>query len=341
MMLGRAIARLAGRIDARARGRRSDPSTALDGTRHRAGRWDLRTVIALFPPSCPLRFLNLNVTHGRTGLPFDQRCRTAALADDESFDLQLCLAGRDDAERYKREHRLGVEVRSAPGRVDIALDDRLRFAGCWPSYAIEYRQPEALLALDLALAAWPGLHWWARLGNGYSHYTGFATATVAWRWRERSDRIEVAALHDHGFGRTVPRRLGALLRLFRYEVLRLPGEGHALAVHAAGPGGVALRSEGVLRPSRGAHGPTVPFTTEVLAWAEHDNAAGRPCRVPRRWVGRLGPRGGELRYEAAIASVPCSVLGDGFLYAFDYTTDDGATVGEGYAEQLGRGWLVT
>ena len=34
--------------------------------------WDLRTVIIVFPPESPFRFLNLNVLLGITGVPFDQ-----------------------------------------------------------------------------------------------------------------------------------------------------------------------------------------------------------------------------------------------------------------------------
>jgi hypothetical protein len=62
--------------------------------------------------------------------------------------------------------------------------------------------------------------------------------------------------------------------------------------------------------------------------------------VPRRWLGRLVASGTELEYEAQRATEPRAVLGNGFLYAFDYRAVWRGSVadeleGEGYAEQMG------
>jgi hypothetical protein len=78
----------------------------------------------------------------------------------------------------------------------------------------------------------------------------------------------------------------------------------------------------------------------VLDWETFENYAGAPCRVPRRWLGRLAANGVELDYEAQRTSEPRPVLGNGFLSAFDYQAVwRGSTAekleGEGYAEQLG------
>jgi len=63
--------------------------------------------------------------------------------------------------------------------------------------------------------------------------------------------------------------------------------------------------------------------------------------VPTHRCGTRQGEAGEFRYEAVRSSEPRTVLGEGFLYAFDYQgqwsgRSEGKMEGEGYVEQLGR-----
>ena len=82
------------------------------------------------------------------------------------------------------------------------------------------------------------------------------------------------------------------------------------------------------------------YQCQVLEWETFENYAGTPCRVPRRWLGQLTGSGAGLEYEAQRSAEPRAVLGNGFLFGFDYQgvwkhTAERALQGEGYAEQMG------
>ena len=83
------------------------------------------------------------------------------------------------------------------------------------------------------------------------------------------------------------------------------------------------------------------YECKVLEWDIFDNYANIPCRVPRRWIGRQQSNRGEFIYEAEMSTEPRPVLGEGFLYGFDYQgkwngSSEGKIEGVGYVEQLGR-----
>jgi hypothetical protein len=136
------------------------------------------------------------------------------------------------------------------------------------------------------------------------------------------------------------------LRTFRYEVLQLGtgGEspsGLALSLFTEGPFGVDLEKSGVLRWGQERCERMSRYQCRVLEWESFEDYAGRPRRVPRRWLGRQLGSGAELEYEAERSTPPRAVLGNGFLFGFDYRgTLRGpakrAIEGEGYGEQLGR-----
>jgi hypothetical protein len=344
----RSLAPVLDRLDGRWRASARGPTPREDGTRHPASAWDLRTFIAVPPAGGPFRFLNLNLTLGRTGTAFDREPPMDGAEPGDTLDLQLCFEGLDGAVTEKRLGSVRRDLVYTPGAVALRLGERVEIRGGWPSTRVRYRQPEAGLELEMTIEAWPGLAWWTRLRGAYCHYTSFGTARLEWRRGAATGQLELPVLHDHGWGRRMP-NLGAPLRRFRYEVLRLPGEGHLLALHTEGPGGVELRSASILR--RGADEPTLAggYTREVLEWETFDNHAGRPCRVPRRWRGRRTDGTGELHYEAVRVTEPRAVLGDGFLYAFDYELEmvggdapagSGRIEGRGYAEQLGVAWAA-
>lgn len=330
-----ALAPLLARVDGGARSGRP-PTPGEDGTRFPRAEWDLRTVIAVFGPDAPFRFLNLNTTLGLTGLPFDQSWSGDPA---EAFDMQLCLQGRDRAATYKRYHRVGTELESEAGKVHLSLGKRMRFDGAWPSYNIEWRQPEKGLSLDLALEASGDIQRWAWAPRYYCHYTSFVRCRMAWRWGADSGELETPALCDHGFGRRAP--WATALDLFRYEVLRLPGDDLAVGLWTQGPRGLTLRNAGVFR--RGERMTQTSYACRVEEVDRFANYAGGMRHVPRRWSVSLEGPDGTLRYRATRASAPEPVLGDGFLSAFDYEADgtgawSGRFDGEGYAEQLGPSW---
>ena len=346
--LSTAIGRALERVDRPLRRPCLAPTRAEEGTRYPERSWDLRTVIAVFEPGAPLRYLNLNTLCGMTGSGFDQHRRWQG-APRDAFDLQLCLEGRDAAATYKEYHRISDELDSTPGEVRLRLGDRLQYAGQWPDYRVRYRQPEAELELDLELESWPGFRWWARLPRSYCHYTTFASCRLRWRWGGERGEQTVPALHDHGWGgNLLPLRVP--IGVFRYEVLRLPSaadqerSGYAISLWTEAPLRVPLRNVGHLRPSASRGVPMETYECTVLDWGQALDYTGRVRRVPRRWRGHLRGSGGALTYEAQQSSPPRAVLGDGFLYAFDYQGEgrglvQGTVEGQGYVEQLGSRFL--
>jgi hypothetical protein len=343
----RALLPLVGLLDRSSRAARDRPDPADDATRYPSFPWDLRTLILLFPPETPLRFMNLNLLLGPTGAPFDRPGELGALRADGAVDLQFCLEGRKRCATYKRYHSIDRELSYRPGAVALVLGERLRFEGSWPVYAIEYRQPEAGLSCSLRFEAFEDLHWWARAPWLYCHYTSFGSCRVDWRWESESGVLEVPALHDHGWGRNLL-PLGVPLEVFRYEVLRVPAEaeepgGFAICLWTEGPFGLELKQAGLLRRQLQRGCTAARVEGRVLEWATFDNHAGRPCRVPHRWLGRCIGAGTGFEYEAQRSTEPRAIFGNGFLCGFDYQgVWRGATQerfeGEGYSEQLG--WVV-
>ena len=177
------LASLLERLDHAERAPTDSLPPSVDGTRYPGMAWDLRTLIAVFPPEAPLRFLNLNTTLGRIGTGFDTPGRDTGRSAKAAFDLQMCLEGRGWATTYKEEHGIGDEVRSKAGAVDLDLPGRLRIVGAWPDYTVEYRQPEADLELDVRLTARPGVQWWAALDAAYTRWRLFPDARAGCAWR--------------------------------------------------------------------------------------------------------------------------------------------------------------
>ena len=177
--------------------------------------------------------------------------------------------------------------------------------------------PETDLELSIELASWPGFHWWAHAPRIYCHYTSFCDCLLEWRWGGDRGSLELPALHDHGWGgNLLPLRTP--LRVFRYEVLRLPEGDFAISLWTEGPFGIELKKSGVLRWNQEHSQLMNRYECRVLDWETFDNYAGRPCRVPRRWVGRQIAGGAEFEYEAEMSTPPRAVLGNGFLFGFDY-----------------------
>ena len=139
--------------------------------------------------------------------------------------------------------------------------------------------------------------------------------------------------------------LGVPLRTFRYEVLQLRNgaenlNGLAISLWTEGPLGIELKKSGLLRWSPGCSQLMDRYECRVLDWETFDNHAGRPCRLPRRWIGRQTAGGAEFEYEAERSTPPRAVLGKGFLFGFDYRglirgPTKRSVEGEGYGEQLG------
>ena len=327
------------RLDRAGRTPHQDPTPAEASTRFPQFPWDLRTLIAVFPPESPFRFLNLNTLLGMTGVPFDRVERWPGDPAD-ALDLQFCLEGRTRFAAYKQYHSVSQELSYDPEAVRFQLGERLHFAGAWPSYTIRYEQPEIALELAMQFESWPDFHWWAYFPGVYFHYTSFGDCRFDWKWGGEQGRLTLPALHDHGWGRNLlPLRLP--LRVFRYEVLRLPAGGFAISLWTEAPPGLEIKCVGLHRPDRDHSCFMDRYHCQVLEWDTFANYVGRPCRVPRRWIGLQQGANAEFRYEAVRASEPRPVLGDGFLYAFDYQGEgrgclEGKVAGEGYVEQLGR-----
>jgi hypothetical protein len=348
----RALLPMLGLLDRSSKAACERPDPAEDGTRFPEFPWDLRTIILLFPPEAPFRFMNLNLLLGLTGVPFDRREQLGNLRAEDAVDLQFCLEGRERCATYKRYHSIGQELSYRPEAVEFVLGEsvlgeRLRFEGSWPAYRIEYRQPEAELSCSLYFASFEDVHWWARVPRLYCHYTSFGSCRMEWRWVSEAGMLEVPALHDHGWGRNLL-PLGVPLQVFRYEVLRVPigaGEtgGFAISLWTEGPFGMKLKQSGLLRRHQERNSISTRVERRVLEWETFDNYAGRACRVPRRWLGRQIGDGAEFEYEAQRSTEPRAVLGNGFLCGFDYQgvwrgRTEERLEGEGYSEQLG--WVA-
>ena len=340
----RALTPFLGLLDRSSRVAHQRPGPSQDGTRFPEFPWDLRTIILLFPPEAPFRFMNLNLLLGLTGAPFDRPDELGALVAGDAFDLQFCLEGRERCVSYKRYHSIARELSYRPEAVEFLLGERLRLEGSWPSYRIHYRQPDADLSLTLHLDSQEDFHWWAHAPRFYCHYTSFGRCRMEWEWESERGALEVPALHDHGWGRNLL-PLGVPLRTFRYEVLQLRSatenvNGLAISLWTEGPFGIELKKSGVLRWNQEHSQLMNRYECQVLDWETFDNYVGRPCRVPRRWVGRQIAGGAEFEYEAEMSTPPRAVLGNGFLFGFDYRgmltgPTKRAVEGEGYGEQLG------
>ncbi|MDF1562134.1 MAG: hypothetical protein P1V51_03775 [Deltaproteobacteria bacterium] len=334
------------RVDAweRTPSRAPSPAEDLSPVRVEPGRWDLRTLIAVFGPEAPLRYLNLNFAVGLTGLPFDRPEHLGAVPAGQAFDLQVCLEGRGLHAAHKAYHpRAAYPARRSPGGVE--LPPLLSFEGTWPDYRAELCLPHEALTLELELRSREGLCWWARNPGLYSHYTSFASARLRWRWGREEGALETPLLHDHGWGRNLG-VLGRGLQLFRYEVLRLPGDAYLVVLVCDGPGGVHLRRTALHRRLEGPGHRLKLRSFEVLEWETLPNYRGAPRRLPRRWRTRLRDEAGrELILHGALAEEARPLLGDGFLAAQDYQAEGalletlghtGALEGEGYVEQMGN-----
>ena len=318
------------------------PSQEQEQTRFPEFPWDLRTLIAVFPQDAPFRFLNLNITLGLTGVPFDQVKNWEGSDPKDAFDLQFCLQGKDDdAVTYKKYHSVSEELDYRPGDVYFKLGEQLSFEGRWPSHRIHYRQPEQNLDISLELDSWPGFQWWAYSPRIYCHYTSFCDGRLSWKSKGKEGTLEATVLHDHGWGRNLlPFRTP--LKVFRYEVLSLPGQDIAISLWTEGPGKMELRNVGLVRRGKEPILFMKRYECRVLEWETFENYAGVPCRVPRRWIGTQRGNKGEFRYEAERRTEPRPILGQGFLYGFDYqgrVTGTGLPAGDvegaGYVEHMG------
>jgi hypothetical protein len=318
------------------------PSHHEETTRHPLFPWDLHTLIIVFPSNAPFRFLNLNTTLGLTGVPLDQPEAWTGSSARDAFDLQFCLEAKHAHASFKRYYSVSRDLDVRADEVWLRLGERFHLEGSWPGYRIQYRQPEIDLELSVELGSWPGLHWWARAPRLYCHYTSFCDCRIEWRWGAEEGELDLPALHDHGWGRNML-PLRTPLKVFRYEVLRLPAGDFAISLWTEGPWGMELRNVGLVRWGRQPPLFMRRYRCEVLEWEEFDNYAGLPCRVPRRWTGTQLGEPGEFHYEALRSSEPRAVFGEGFLYGFDYQGRFEGTgppsqhvEGSGYVEHLGR-----
>lgn len=321
------------------------PSSRDEGTRHPAFPWDLRTLILVFPPGSRFRFLNLNITLGLTGTPFDQAARWGRADPREAFDLQFCLQGEGEAVTRKACFTASRDLEYRQGVVHFRIADTLDFRGRWPHYLVGYRQPDRDLELTLEIDSRPGIQWWYRAPRLYCHYTSFCTCRMTWRLHGESGTLTEPLLHDHGWARNLLPLLRVPLRVFRYEVLRLSGDGHAISLWTEGPGRLQMRNVGVTRTEADLAPRARGYTCRVLEWETFPNYAGLPCRVPARWLGVQEGDGTRFEYEAVRETTPHPILGEGFLYGFRYAghIEGGATdpgrrhvEGNGYVEHLGR-----
>lgn len=338
--LRRALVPIIGLLEQSVTAPHTQPSPRDEGTRFPELPWDLRTIIIVFPPDAPFRFLNLNVLLGMTGVSFDQIERWNGSNPKDAFDLQFCLEGRNRHATYKQYYSIENELNYHPNTVHFRLGERLQFEGRWPSYQIQYSQPETNLHISMQFDSWEGFHWWVYVPGIYCHYTSFGNCRMYWQWNGDEGTIETPALHDHGWGRNLlPVRLP--LGVFRYEVLLLPKGGFIISLWTEAPGRMELRNTGFLRWDVHRYQVMKSYECQVLEWENFDNYTGKTCRAPHRWLGRHRSSAAELTYEAERKTEPRSIIGDGFMYGFDYqgqlTGSPGERIeGEGYVEQLGR-----
>jgi hypothetical protein len=310
-----------------------------EGTRFPEFSWDLRTLITVFPRKAPFRFLNINQVLGLTGLPFDRAEQWKGSDPRDAFDLQMCLEGRQHSVSFKKYHSIARELSYEPNRVRFQLGERLRFEGRWPSFQVDYAQPEDALELSIRFDSWPDLQWWACMPRLYCHYTSFGDCHISWNLQGKTGELDLPMLHDHGWGKNfLPLRVP--LKIFRYEVLRLPQGGFAISLWTEGPAGIELACVGVIRLDKTSGCFMERYDCRVIEWETFYNYAKEGRRVPGQWKGRLQAPGGEFIYEARRTSQPRPLLGDGFMYGFEYRGQTtvfglGNVEGEGYVEQMG------
>jgi hypothetical protein len=327
-------------LDRSATAPNEQPSPDEERTRFPEFPWDLRTIIMVLPEDAPFRYLNLNTVLGLTGVPFDQVQNWRGSDPKDAFDLQFCLDGSSGCATYKRYHSIRSELEYRPDDLFLKLGQRLLLQGQWPQYSLRYTQPEINLELSLELYSWSGFHWWAFAPRIYCHYTTFCDCRLEWRWKGDTGHLEGPALHDHGWGKNMlPLRVP--LRVFRYEVMRFPKGAFAISLWTEGPGKLELKNVGLIRYDKQPVIFMKQYECRVMEWDVFNNYAGRSCRVPRRWIGTQKGARGEFQYEALRKTEPRALLGQGFLYGFDYegqwTGCPGEKIqGQGYVEQLGR-----
>lgn len=317
-----------------------------EGTRYPEYPWDLRTLILIFASDSSFYYLNLNVTFGLTGSFLDRKEQLKGLCKKDAFDLQFCLEEKESCVTHKKYYSIEKDVKYKQKAVSFKLGERLSFQGRWPDYDIQYRQPEDSLFLSMRFQSEEGVHWWASFPAMYFHYTSFGHCELKWRWNEKQGTENVFALHDHGWGRNLlPFRTP--LSVFRYEVFFFTGEAGdintAISLWTEGPFGVKLKRDGILRTGSGEKLCLENIDCRVLEWEEWNNYAGGAYRLPRRWKGKLSGKKGEMTYEAVRKTEPRAVIGEGFLYGFDYegnwkssSSQTKKVCGRGYAEHAGH-----
>jgi len=318
------------------------PIPVEETTRFPQVPWDLRTIIIVFPPDAPFQYLNLNALLGMTGVPFDRMEDWKGKKPGDAFDLQFALEGTNRFVTYNKYHSIANELAYKQNDVYFKLGRQLLFQGKWPDYHIIYRQPDADFEISIRLNSLSRIHWWAYFPGLYWHYTSFCDSRLSWKWRSDSGSMDAPALHDHGWGKNIlPIRVP--LRVFRYEVLHLPDKAIGISLWTEGPLKMKLKTAGLLRWRDEPMVSMKRYDCQILEWDVYPNYSGQPCRVPRRWVGRQQGPFGEFQYEGERTSEPRAVLGEGFLYGFNFSGElsgpglpAGTTEGQGYVEQLGR-----
>ena len=160
----RALLPILGLLDRSSKAACQRPDPAEEGTRFPKFPWDLRTIILLFPPEAPFRFLNLNLLLGLTGAPFDRPEALGSLAAGDAFDLQFCLEGRERCVTYKRYHSIARELSYRPAAVEFRLGERLRMEGRHQDVEFTMRHVDDL---DLA-CRFEHAELWAERGSEYS-----------------------------------------------------------------------------------------------------------------------------------------------------------------------------
>ncbi len=312
----------------------------LESVRYPDYRWDLGTLIAVFPPESPWYLLDLNWVLGAMGNSFDLVSTRSRRAGMDAFDLQFCLEGKERHATYKAVHSVAEEVSFITGAVNLTLRNRLKVTGTWPEYRIEYRQPERSLELDLQYRAWPGIHWWARSPGLYSHFSNFGSCDVTWRWNGDQGHLQLPALLEHAWGNhLLPFRIP--LGIFRYEVLRMPENGIAISLWVDAPGGLEMATAAVQRFGAETERIVGAYQCEVLEWETLPNRAGDLRRLPIRWRGVQQFDEGTFKYETERITPPRPIMGDGFLHTFAWRGEGtgvigGSAEGTGYVEQMGR-----
>jgi len=335
----RALKPLTAVVDRAGKAPHERPDHFQETTRYPDFPWDLRTVIIVFPEDSPFHYLNLNILLGPTGVPFDRPESLKDLSPNDAFDLQFCLQAKDRHVARKKYYSISRDLKYEKDRVFFKLGERLLFEGEWPDYKIKYNQPENNLSIDMEISSQPDFQWWAYARGIYCHYTGFGDAKIDWEWKHRAGSINVPALHDHGWGKNLlPIRLP--VKVFRYEVLELPDGGYAISLWTEAPLGFELKNAGVIRLRNQPNIFMKNYQCRILEYDVFENCTKRNCRVPNRWIGKQKDINNEFVYEAVRTTEPMPIIGDGFMYGFEYQgtmkiAQEKAVKGKGYVEQLG------